>query len=111
MEALKGRIESAGNGHASLGQLSIRVELQNLKNYLTKIKEDVDLGIRRVEEVMGSLEVNGLDTGLGVGQSLGHNKDAGCIGSKPKRNKRRRIKKGVLKTRSIYRSPNPVVLC
>jgi hypothetical protein len=91
MEALIGRMESAGNGHASLGQLRLREELQSLKSYLTKVKEDVDLGIWRVEEVMGLLEVNGLETGLGDGQTLG--KEMGWIGSKPKRKKRSRVKR------------------
>jgi hypothetical protein len=91
MEALKGRMESAGNGHASLGQLRLREELQNLKSYLTKVKEDVDVGIWRVEEVMGLLEVNGLETGLGDGQTMG--KEMGWIGPKPKRKKRSKVKR------------------
>jgi hypothetical protein len=106
MEALKGRMESAGNGHASLGQLRLRAELQNLKTFLTKVKEDVDLGVWRVEVVMGLLEVNGLEADLGVGQNLGNYGAVGCTGSKPKRNKKRRVKR-TNKMKKNPPEPNP----
>jgi hypothetical protein len=97
-EVLRGRNEAAGNGLAYLGQSSLRVELQNLKSFLNKLKEDVDVGIRRVEEVMGSLECDGLVTEVGVGQNMGHNKAVGSFKPNIKRkNKRRRNKEALLK--------------
>ncbi|KAE8037588.1 hypothetical protein FH972_010166 [Carpinus fangiana] len=94
VEALRGRSESVGDGSVSLGQRGIRVELQELKSFLTKLKEDVDMGIKRVEEVMGSLEFDGLNMGTGEGQNLGHDKVVGCAFLKPKRkNKGRKTNK------------------
>jgi hypothetical protein len=85
LEALRRRMKSAEDGSASLGQSGVRLELQDLKSFLTKIKEDVDAGIKRVEEVI--LALDGLKVGLGDGQSL---EDAGSTVLKPKRKKKRR---------------------
>ena len=92
LEALRRHMESVEDGSASLGQLGALMDLQVLKSVLTKLKEDVDSGIRRIEEVMGPLVVDGLITGLGAGQCLGHVKDVGYT-LKPKRKNRRRRKK------------------
>jgi hypothetical protein len=97
-EALRGRDEAAGYGLASLGQSNLREELQHLKSFLKKLKEDADVGIRRVEEVMGSLGCGGPVTEVGVGQNMGHNKAVGSLKPKIKRkNKRRRNKEALLK--------------
>jgi hypothetical protein len=85
LEALRRRMKSVEDGSASLGQSGVRLELQDLKSFLTKIKEDVDAGIKRVEEVI--LALDGLKVGLGDGQSL---EDAGFTVLKPKRKKKKR---------------------
>ena len=92
LKVLKRHMESVEDGLASLGQLGACLDLQDLKSLLTKIKEDVDLGIKRIEAVMGSLVFDGLITGSGVGQCLGHVKDVGYT-LKPKRKNRTRRKK------------------
>jgi hypothetical protein len=48
-----------------------------LKNFLTKLKEDVDKGIRRVEEVMGLSGFGGPNMGNEIGQNLGRDKAVG----------------------------------
>jgi hypothetical protein len=77
VEALRGRSESAGDGSVLWGQRDFRVELQELKNFLTKLKEDVDNGIRRVEEVMGLSGFGGLNMGNEAVQELGRVKAMG----------------------------------
>jgi hypothetical protein len=47
LEALRRRMKSVEDGSASLGQSGVRLELQDLKNFLTKIKDDVETGINR----------------------------------------------------------------
>jgi hypothetical protein len=77
VEALSRRSEFAGDGSVSLGQRGFRVEMQELKNFLTKLKEDVDKGIRRVEEVMGLSGFGGPNMGNEIGQNLGRDKAVG----------------------------------
>jgi hypothetical protein len=89
VEARSGRYESAGDGSVSMGQRDFRVELQELKNFLTKLKEDVDKGIRRVEEVMGLSDFGGLN----MGQTLGCVKAVGYEALKPKKRKNKGKKK------------------
>jgi hypothetical protein len=93
MEALSGRSESAGDGAVLWGQRDFRVELQELKNFLTKLKEDVDKGIRRVEEVMGLSGFGGLNMGNEAGQELGCVKAVGFETLKPKKRKNKSKKK------------------
>jgi hypothetical protein len=102
VEALRGRFESAGDGSVSLGQMGLRVELQEIKSFLTKLKENVDMGIKKVEVVMGSLEVGGLNLGPGVGQNMGHDK-ASYTKSKPNRKNRKRKNKN----KNIQSGPKP----
>ncbi|KAE8009734.1 hypothetical protein FH972_006155 [Carpinus fangiana] len=90
-EALRRRKEPVEVGSASLSQLGVRMELQELKSFLTKIKDDVELGIKRVEEAVDSLGLDGFKMGSGEGQSLGSEREAGF--TKPKRKNRRRNKK------------------
>jgi hypothetical protein len=79
------------------------VKLQELKSFLTKLKENVNMGIKRVEVVMGSLEVGGLNLGSGVGQNMGHDKVASYTESKPKRKNRKRKNKN----KKIQSGPKP----
>jgi hypothetical protein len=83
-------MESEGDGVASLG---VRLELLALKSFLTMLKGDMDSGIKRVEEVLGSLELCGLNMGSRDGHRLGRDKDAGCKDMKPKRKNRKKNKK------------------
>jgi hypothetical protein len=86
-EALKRRKESVEVGSTSMNPLGVRTELQELRNLLTKMKVDVEMGIKKVEETMGSLGIDGLYAG-----SVGCEKEAGSI-LRPKRTKRKRNKK------------------
>jgi hypothetical protein len=104
--ALRRRKESVEVGLESLSQLGVRMELQELKSFLTKIKDDVELGIKRVEEAMGSLGLDGLKVGLGDGQSLVYEKDAALINLKPKRKNRRNKKK---RNKKNPFGPKPVI--
>ena len=90
LEALSGHMESEEEGVASLGVLP---ELLALKGFMIKLKEDVDSGIRRVERVLGSLDLCGPHLGAGDGLCLGGDKDVGCSEAKPKRKKRKNRKK------------------
>jgi hypothetical protein len=64
----------------------------------------VELGIKRVEEALGSLGLDGLKMGSGDGQSLVCEKDAGFTNLKPKRKNRRNKKK---KNRKKPSRPKP----
>jgi hypothetical protein len=65
LEALRRCKESVKVGSTSLSQLGVQMELQELKNFLTKMKDDVELGIKKVEEAMGSMGLDELKVGLG----------------------------------------------
>jgi hypothetical protein len=107
LEALRRRMKSVEDGSASLGQSGVRLELQDLKSFLTKIKEDVDAGIKRVEEVI--LALDGLKVGLGDGQSL---EDAGFTVLKPKRKKKKeKIEGGIRRIiKKTHQGPSLVPL-
>jgi hypothetical protein len=104
LEALKSCEESEGDGSSSL---CVRVELLDLRKLLTDIRGDVDLGLKRVDRVLCSLEQRkGMDRVDKAGvlgldrQCMGGEMKAGAVGCfKPKKtnNKKRNIKqKGLL---------------
>jgi hypothetical protein len=90
LEALKRRKESVKVGSLSLCPLDARSELLELRNLLTKMMVDVEMGIKKVEEAMGSLGLDGPHAGSGDG--LGCEKEAGSI-LRPRRKNRKRNKK------------------
>jgi hypothetical protein len=75
---------------------------------LTTLKGDVDLGIKRVEAVLGSLEYCGLNAGSGEGQSLGRDKAVGCTDTKPKRKNRKKKKKNKKRSSGPKPGKSPV---
>jgi hypothetical protein len=107
VEALNGRSKSAGDGSVLWGQRDFRVEMQELKNFLTKLKEDVDKGIRKVEEVMGLSGFGGLNMGNEAGQKLGCVKAVGYDTLKPK--KRKNTSKKKKKGKQQLTGPKPGV--
>jgi hypothetical protein len=95
-------MKSVEDGSASLGQSGVCLELQDLKSFLTKIKEDVDAGIKRVEEVI--LVLDGLKVGLGDGQSL---EVAGFTVLKPKRKRRKNRRRNKKNNKENPSGPKP----
>jgi hypothetical protein len=84
MEAPIGGRESEGDGRSSL---HARDDLQDIKKCLTVIKDQVDLGLKRVEAAIQSLEQRKC---MGC-EGMGHNRNTEAAGwLKPKKKKFRK---------------------
>jgi hypothetical protein len=77
-EPLEGRLASERDGK-SASSVGARLELQAIKELLTKVRGEVDVGLARIEAVIEDLEPSGPNMGLVEKKAMGfvENKDMG----------------------------------